>query len=556
MIYCLLLTGSSFTVKHPNMKLPVTTVFTHLLLLVSLTASAQAPLPAATAVMETNHVKAFLSADGTAFAGPAGEGFVPVEPGLAMKSLMGQTGLWIAGMDPAGNLKGAVSVKGQTDFHPGLNPLFDPADSIYLNHIWKVSCADINQHLDNLQNGILDSPVPNVFGFPGRGNPYFAAYNPYDLPFTIQGLGGFYDRDGDAGYDPLQGDYPSIEIRGCSLENYPEEQNWFVFNDVGNHPSLLQPLEMEIQTQFFAFKTPSASPLNNAIFARYKLINRGAEQLDSCYFGLYADFNIGNPDDDFLGTIPGQQVLYGYNGDNNDEGGFGSGVPVMAIDLMRGPLDTFGMEVSLHSAVIVNDVDNLQPVQYYHLLSGSLQDGSPAPNGGIMFPDNPNDPNGVSEYAQGNAPGKRVGVASYGPFSLKPGAVNELIVAYYYVYTPGATPLQNVEQLYADAGLIQGLFDNCFEGLDNTCDALVNAPDYPDAAVFSVFPNPANTELNITSEAAAFSRIEIFDTPGRIIRTIELARPVNNYTLPVSELPAGAYLLRVNSRALPLMIQR
>ena len=37
----------------------------------------------------------------------------------------------------------------------------------------------------------------------------------FDLPNTSQGLAGFWDADGDFAYDPLNGDYPIIEIRGC-----------------------------------------------------------------------------------------------------------------------------------------------------------------------------------------------------------------------------------------------------------------------------------------------------------------------------------------------------
>lgn len=524
------------------------------LLLLSCAVIAQTP---AISTLEVNNVRATIKGDGTLFNDGQGQ-FVPIEPGLAQKTLLRHSGIWIAGVDPAFNLKGAVSVNKQSDFQPGslTNDALPFSD---LNKIWKVSCGDIQQHLADFQdNGIIDNPNAAVYGFPCRDNQFFNLYNPgLALPFTSQGLAPFFDRDDDASYNPKYGDYPSIELRGCRTDLYPEEQDWLVSNDVTAHPSGLAPTQMEIQTQVLVFKTPKQSLINNAIFVRYKLINRALEPLDSCFVGMYADFDIGNPDDDFIGSIPNRQIMYGYNGDTNDEGGFGTDAPVMAMDLLRAPLDSFGEEVPLRYALTLDNVDNLKPIEYYRLLNGRQKDDSPTPNNGLMYPGNPNNPNEVSEVTLQNTPGKRVGLTSFGPFTLLPGAVNELIVAYYYVRQPGATPLQNVQALYDQSEQIQALFDNCFEGIDNSCDAkTTDAPYYVQETGLLLSPNPSDAAFTIESKGEPFNRVEVVDMLGRQVKSIELGGAIKQYQVPTDDLQSGVYQVRIGGgRVLPVVVQ-
>jgi hypothetical protein len=534
------------------------------MLLLCVNAFSQTP---AQATVETNHVKTLLQADGTIFENQHEGVFVPIEPTLPQKSLIGHAGLWLAGIDASGNLRTALQVNGKTDFQPGtLSPQTGLSNND-LNKVWQVTCADINQHLADFQdNGVIDNPNPDVFGFPGRRNSFFEQYNPgLTLPGTQQALAGFYEQPGGNGrYQPDKGDYPSIEMRNCAMNKYPEDQRWFVFNDATNHYSGTPAFGMEVQTQAYIFKTPASSLLNNAIFVRYKLLYRGSATLDSCFFGLYADFNIGNPDDDFMGTIPGSQIVYGYNGDALDENGFGSDIPVMAMDLLRGPLgdvivmDSFEIQppVDLRSVVIFDNSDILTTPECYNLLSGRQKNGNPVAGSSFMFPDNPNNPSGVSELTAGSTPGKRAAVASYGPFKLYPGAVNEVIVAYYYVYKPGNTVLQNVQSLYDQSEVAQGLFDNCFTGLDNTCDVTLAASDLQDASGLMMYPNPAQSSTLIQQKNGTFLYIEVVDMLGRIVRNVELGQPVQEYRLQTSDLPCGVYAVRVGGKVLELAVMR
>jgi Secretion system C-terminal sorting domain len=516
--------------------------------------------PAITVVLESNNVRAACSNNGALFNNNGEGAFIPVQPGLAQKSLLKGSGLWLGGFDPAGNFKSTIVLNDQSDFQPGLWPRQPVLDYDPLLDIWQVSCSDIQQHLADYQdNGIINNPNGRVFNYPSKGNRYFADLNNnLELPSSQLPLAGYFDRTEDATYDPERGEYPVLELRGCPMTQYPTEQTWFVSNDSTVHTLGTNRISVEVQTQIFTYKTASPSLLNNTVFVRYLIPNFATERLDSCYFGLFTDFDIGHAGDDFVGSIPEQYLMYGYNGDNNDEGNFNANIPVMAIDVLRGPLDSAGSELPLQHMMVFDNADNLQPLDYYKLLSGTLPNGTSAPNGGIMYPDNPNIAGGNSEYAQGNTPGERAGLFSFGPFTLLPGATSEFIVAYYYVHTPGATPLENVATLYQQAEQVQEAFDNCFDIPDVVCNSnsAVATHELSAPTDWSAYPNPATTTVTITCEKQSFSRIELTDVLGRVAGNWTLGTGVQQHELDTNGLPNGLYLLRVDGTTRPWVIQR
>lgn len=497
------------------------------------------------ATLNANRVKAVVNNNGALFTDlQKGQFIAPYTPGQPELSLLRAAGLWIVGTDPGGNLKGAVQLYnagGKTDFYPGQLELDGTPGTPALSGIYRVSRAEVDTHLaDFADNGVIDNPQPGVFGWPGRGNPHFFTYHGQDLPPTAQGLAGFYDRDEDGDYNPAKGDYPTIEIRGCPLNQAPTEMLWFTFHDAGQHTeSGLAPLQMEVQCQVFAYGCTEESPLRNTVFVRYKLINRGTEELSDLYTGLFNDFEIGNPGDDFFGTDPVRQLVFGYNGDATDKGGYDADSPVLGVDMFRGPLDVFGEEINLKHVVSFQPAQLNNAVSYYNLLQGRFADGSPAPNNGIQFPGSPNDPAADSEVSAGSTPGQRQVVASYGPFTLLPGAVNELMAGYFYTQEPGNTPLQNVQAMYQRSDEIQAFLDNCFTTA--SCSALVDAPEPPDAPGLRLYPNPASQHLSIESQEADLTQVRLFDLAGREVYRAFNAYPQTLMHIPLETLSAGVY---------------
>ncbi len=413
--------------------------------------------------------------------------------------------VWLGGIDPAGNLKLACQdyrPGGNNDFWPGpLNEsgITESFTCDNWDRHFRVTGEEIRRHLGNLATGVTgEADMPKgVKGWPARGNPYFADVWGFDLPYTNQALAGFFDADGDGDYDPLKGDYPSIEIRGCPLDRYPDEMIFWIYNDQGGGAEHARtkgtPIQMEVQVQSFGYVTNDE--LNDMTFQRYKLINRALDRIDSTFFAMWVDADLGCHTDDYIGCDTLNDLMYTYNQDAQDGttgctcdqsvATYCDEIPILGVDYFRGPLDTFGNELPMSSFVYYNNpsvgnplpgtTDPDLPLEFYRYLTGTWKDGTQFTYGGsgyqsggaeidYAFTDPPTS-NGGWNMCNENLPfGDRRTLQASGPFTLKPGAVNELIIGVPWV--PNVGPCPDLENLLRADKLAQGLFDNCFELLD------------------------------------------------------------------------------------------
>ncbi|MBK9338079.1 MAG: hypothetical protein IPM98_16640 [Lewinellaceae bacterium] len=422
--------------------------------------------------------------------------------------------VWLGGVDPAGNLKLACQdyrPSGRNDFWPG--PLTEAGttdDQVCANwdRHFRVTGDEIRTHLSNIASGNLnpDNIPRGVKGWPAKGNnAFFFDVWGFQLPFTDQGLAGFFDANEDDRYNPLDGDYPSIEIRGCPLDRYPDEMIFWVYNDQGGGaPHALttgSPIQMEVQVQAFAYVTNDE--LNDMTFQRYKLINRALESIDSTFFAMWVDPDLGCHLDDYIGCDSSKSLMFTYNQDATDGqpgcdcagvNTYCDRVPIMGVDYFRGPLDENGDEIGMSSFVYYNNptigtpeqqtTDPQLPIEFYRYLTGYWRDGAPFTYGGSGYDpsgvqtkyalqDPPNDPNGWSMCTENLPFGDRRTLQASGPFLLTPGAVNELIIGIPWV--PDIDyPCPDLEGLFRADKLAQGLFDNCFDLLDGPDAPTVN----------------------------------------------------------------------------------
>lgn len=333
-------------------------------------------------------------------------------------------------------------------------------------------------------------------------------------------------------YDPLAGDIPIIEIEGCEDyynpdENerddpqFPDEMIFWIYNDNGNshlNSGSAIPLQMEVQVQAFAYSTNDA--LNNMTFQRYKLINRGKELLRNTFFGIWVDGDLGCFTDDFIGSDTTRQLAYYYNQDAVDgstgaicEQGvpsYGDEVPILGVDYFRGPKEfrtvfdpeemdsvEIGIELGMTSFIYYNNASVGSPLpqttdptrglagEYYNYLQGIWKDGTPYTASGsgyqtsgritkFVFPTVPSDESADawSMCAADLGEGDRRTIQASGPFDLRPGAVNELIVGVPWIANEQTYPCPIMTRLFEADDLAQNLFDNCFD--------ITDGPDAPD----------------------------------------------------------------------------
>ena len=482
--------------------------------------------------MEINNVRARLTTGGDVWwDGDNGRYIVPKPPpGVPEVSSIFAGAVWLGGRDPGGGLKVAAQDygrgAGEFDYYPG--PL-TPEGTVQKDtcerwdRFFTVTGDNILQHI-GAYNAALDAAslpldpdnIPkDILGWPSVGNPYFFQENGFELPDPSEGggLAGFWDEDLDGLYDPTQGDYPVIEVRGCNqLPQFPDEMTFWIYNDAGNtHRQSGTPLQiqMEVQVQAFAFK--SSDDLNNMTFQRYKLINRAQEDILDTYFAMWVDPDLGCATDDYIGSDTTRSLAYVYNEDELDgasgctcDGGvetYCDEIPILGIDYFRGPRapvfdingDQIGEEeLGMSSFVYFNNAgvggpapattDPSTAEEYYNYLQGRWRDGSLLQNTGdgydegsadatrYAFPDAPN-VSGWNMTTEDLPFGDRRTLQASGPFTLQPGAVNELIIG--VVWVPNQTyPAPSIRRLQQADDLAQSLFDNCFDRLDG--------PDAPD----------------------------------------------------------------------------
>ncbi|MEO5581993.1 MAG: hypothetical protein ABIR66_04835, partial [Saprospiraceae bacterium] len=470
--------------------------------------------------MSINNVRARLLGGGDVWWDlQTGKYIVPkVKPGSGIPEVSSifSGSVWLGGYDPVGNLKLAAQsyrTGSKNDFWPG--PLDPIKGTIGIDTCAKwdrqfqVLGSNIALHLKAYANALLSgTPIDckkipqDVLGWPARGNPYFKGINGFDLPNTSQGLAAFFDRDGNGLYNPCMGDYPIIEVRGCNAPQYPDEMVFWIYNDAGGIHTQTQgkPIQMEVQVQAFAYATNDE--INNMTFQRYKLINRATQSIDSTFFAMFVDPDLGCYTDDYIGCDIGRSMAYVYNEDATDgetgcacPGGINTycnNIPILGVDYFRGPLDEFGKEIGMSSFTYYNnaavgnwpnamtDPDNAQ--EYYNYMSGSWKDGTPFSFGGTgysiggarnnyAFPDPPNNVRGWSMCSANLDFGDRRTIQASGPFRLDPGAVNELIIG--VVWVPDLDyPCPNIDRLTSADDIAQALFDNCFD--------ITDGPDAPD----------------------------------------------------------------------------
>lgn len=163
----------------------------------------------------------------------------------------------------------------------------------------------------------------------------------------------FYDGDHDGKYNPVDkngnGQWDPDEDRPDLLG---DETVWCVINDGiparDRRYTDVPPLGIEIHQTVFGFA--SSGLLGNMLFVRYKVINKNPDGkvLDSVYFSVWADPDLGDYTDDLVGcdvpatasgyakTPPeGRNAGYVYNQGSDNE--YGPNPPTYLIDFFQGP---------------------------------------------------------------------------------------------------------------------------------------------------------------------------------------------------------------------------
>ncbi|MFZ1688952.1 MAG: T9SS C-terminal target domain-containing protein [Flavobacteriales bacterium] len=204
----------------------------------------------------------------------------------------------------------------------------------------------------------------------------------------------------------------------------------------------------------------------------------------------------------------------------------GLGIPYKGIGIGYGDTvvdnERYGMRAFLyHNNDGTVTGDPSIAIQYYNYLKAIWKDNSPNLYGGTghiggggdpnipaqyMFPGD-SDPLGWgtncvpqapwSEDLEGNDPADRRFIQSAGPFTLEPGAYNNVTVGAVWARANSGGPTASVEEVRKADDKAQSLFDNCFK--------ILNGPDAPELDVVELdrelilfIGNPTNSNNNVS----------------------------------------------------------
>ncbi len=408
---------------------------------------------------------------------------------------------WIGGFDPQGQLKVAAQTYRQdgNDYWPGAldaDGSISTSECSDWDYIWKINKSDILAFQALAPGSATQAAFPTIFNWPAppsAGNIYPPTGTSGGKLNLVKGhtYAPFVDVNNDGYYNPLDGDYP--DIKG-------DQFMWWVFNDKGNVKLQSQTSAIGVEVQTSAFAYSSQDFLNNATFCNYRVINRGSLTIDSAYIAVWDDMDLGYYLDDFIGCDTVRGLGIGYNGTSVDGTGqtnsYGSVVPQVGVDFFQGPIrqiDSAGIQknkllsmtnftyyINTASPTIGNPTNG---VGIYYYMTGSTLTGSrfsddfkgagipttaygTGPASHFVFTGDPSDNTQWSECACGNLPGDRRFIESAGPFTLYPGASNDITFGCVWAPNVGGCPQTSFKTIDAIDDQAQALFDNNFKQIE------------------------------------------------------------------------------------------
>lgn len=478
--------------------------------------------------LDINNVKAAVMPIGMIFNDLNGAKFIVPKPapGQLAKSTIYGAAPWIGGI-ANGQLHLAAETYRQNGNDLQFGPISSDTSQDYLmrwNRLWKITRVELDTFIARVKNGDDVSSFYNILDWPAKGNVY-------GDDIEMNDYAPFRDVDSNGTYDPYAGDYPLIKGDQCI---------YAIMNDnIPHTESLGQPLKVDIHRMVYAYAGNHA--INHTVFVDYKIVNKSGTAYDDFIFSSWVDFDIGNYIDDYVGTDTLRNMVYGLNGDNNDEtiSGYGANPPAEACVLLNAQIGS--------SMYYNNDFDTktgnpLNANHYYNYMKGKWLDGTPKTAAGNGY----NTIGAVTNYSYSGDPCNNTGwwegsahitqgdrriVASTVPQLLpQNGEVN---ISMAFVYARGTTNLNSICELKGAVDTVINWY-NSATGIQKINKQLS----------FSIFPNPAHTSFTIQGAEINDAVVSIVDITGKVLNTYTLT---NSHSVQIDDLSPGLYLVKITT---------
>ena len=422
-------------------------------------------------------------------------------------------------------------------------------------HVWSVSKAQIVQFQQDFANSQVNfANYPDIQTWPGNGLVSVG---------ESHHLAPFIDVNMDGWYRPaIDGDYPCIA---------GDQALWWVYNDLGPHAETgSEPLGVQVETMAYTLDCQtSACPDTNfkyAVFYHTEVTNLSASTYTGTTLALWADTDLGNAFDDYVGTDSALNLGITYNGDANDETANGFGLHPPAAGIMVLPNSDFNRMA--HAQYYENDFTvrgNPQTLDdYYDYTRSRWTDGQHVVNNGTTgYPGDGAGPqtnymfsgdagfcggmsSGWTELSAGNMPYDRRLIVSVETPTFAPHQTLKFDYAKLYARSYDLNNLSSVCALKTHGQNVQ----NWWTSFDRGCMELVTGQTHPTLPLaWDLYPNPAQNQARITwsGPTATTTQVSLLDLTGRQIATWTLPAGETTFDIPLQDAAAGIYLVSVRN---------
>ncbi len=298
----------------------------------------------------------------------------------------------------------------------------------------------------------------------------------------------------------------------------------------------------------------SSKALSNTIFVQYQIENKSQRDYHNFNLGLFTDPDIGCPYNDFVGCDSIRSLMFAYNATSTDTTcsnipGYDSLPIALGVQWLNQTMNVFGIYTGQGTPTAALP----QPVtsaQYCNQLNGLWTDGPPFTYGGtgyldstgaitkFLYSGDPNDTTQWSEVQCHNYPSDQKMYGASGPVNFNAGEIKHYDFAFITSYDITSNHLAIVDTLKLAADYIRSFYSNCL--LPGQALGIFKLND--DYFAISIYPNPANNQVTITS-VENIKSLELMDIQGRILLTQTVGAKMSR--LPVSNLARGVYLVNI-----------
>lgn len=319
----------------------------------------------------------------------------------------------------------------------------------------------------------------------------------------------------------------------------------------------------------YGFNSATDTLINNNLFLEYSIINRSSNVYDSVKVGIHLDTEIGGPLDDYIGCDSLNNIMFGFNSDQNDESsaginGYGFNPPAVGLKFLDQTMDSY---VSYSGAVGLHNGFPTTQGEVLNYLNGNWKNGAKITYGGngfnpssnqftkFMFTGNPLSNSGWTEPNSSIIPNDKSAIASIPYFTLQPNERKTITIAVGYGFNSisvGPSQLNAITAMTNSLNHAKTVYDNLQPSnsvlaTNYSCPIIKVSID--EAAIndenFTIYPIPTTGAFTIASEIK-IDRIEIRDIRGT---TVSKLTPANQSELINMNLPSsainGLYFIRI-----------